>query len=88
MSISDNKGNWEFNFFQKKYDPIQEANIKLSMKVDNCFNPKDVHKYINPPETKEEIIMLKQKSGLILKTTEEIILQNYLKKKKIFMKMI
>ena len=82
MSISDNKGNWEFNFFQKKYDPIQEANIKLSMKVDNCFNPKDVHKYINPPETKEEIIMLKQKSGLILKTTEEIILQNYLKKKK------
>ena len=82
MSINDNKGNWEFNFFQKKFDPIQEANIKLSMKVDNCFNPKDIQKYINPGEIKEEIILLKQESGQILKTNEQIILQNYLKKKK------
>ena len=43
MSINDNKGNWEFNFFQKKYDPEQEAKLKLAMKFDNGFNPVILH---------------------------------------------
>ena len=39
---TNNKGNWEFSFFQKKYDPILESNIKQSMKPDNCFNPRAI----------------------------------------------
>ena len=26
-TIKNNKGNWEFNFFQKCYNPNEEANI-------------------------------------------------------------
>lgn len=81
MSVNDNKGNWEFNFFQKKYEPDQEAKLKLAMKFDNGFNPKDIHKYINHYETKEELILLKHNNGISLKTNEQLILQNYLKKK-------
>ena len=34
-----NKGNWEFSFFMKKHNPDSEANIKVSMKPSNGFNP-------------------------------------------------
>jgi len=81
MSINNNKGNWEFNFFQKKYEPEQEAKLKLAMKFDNGFNPKDIYKYLNNNETKEELILLKYNNGINLKTNEQLILQNYLKKK-------
>ena len=79
--IIDNKGNWEFSFFQKRFDPIQESNIKLSLKPLNSFNPKLVHQYINPDISKEEQLLIKQSSGVKLNTKEQIIIQNYSNKK-------
>lgn len=81
MNKVDNKGNWEFSFFQKKHDPNVESNIKLSLKPANSFNPKYIHQYINPEISKEEQYLQKKLSGQTLKTTENIILQNYLDKK-------
>jgi superfamily II DNA or RNA helicase len=72
----DNKGNWEYSFFQKRHDPNAEATIKLSMKPDNGFNPKNVHEYISPSISKEEIILKKKENGENLKTNEQIIYQN------------
>ena len=83
----DNKGNWEFSFFQKKYNPNEEANIKLSMKPDNGFNPKNVHNYINKTLSKEEKILIKKNQGTKIKSVEELILQNYLKKNEQIYKM-
>lgn len=80
-AYQENKGNWEFNFFQKKYDPTLEANIKLSMKPHNGFNPKDVHHYINPEVSKEEQLLEKKEKGEHLKASEQIILTNYLERK-------
>jgi len=79
---TDNKGNWEFNFYQKKYDPISEANIKQSMKQNTGFNPKNIDNYIKNIVPKEEIIFIKKKEGKKLKGAEEIILNNYLSKNK------
>ena len=79
---SDNKGNWEFNFYQKKYDPISEAIVKQSMKQNNGFNPKNISSYINKIVPKEELILIKKKEGKKLKSAEEIILNNYLSKNK------
>jgi hypothetical protein len=76
----DNKGNWEYSFFQKRHDPNSEATIKLSMKPDNGFNPKNVHEYINPSTSKEELILSKIKNGEKLKTNEQIIYQNIIDK--------
>ena len=76
----NDKGNWEFSFFQKKYDPNAESNTKLLMKPENGFNPKYVHNYINPQLSKEELILEKKKKGIILNTSENIILKNYLNK--------
>lgn len=77
----DNKGNWEFSFFQKKHDPNIESNIKLSLKPVNSFNPKHIHQYINPELSKEEQYLKKKLSGQPLKNNEQIIVQNYLDKK-------
>lgn len=76
----DNKGNWEFSFFQKKYDPVLESNIKQSMKLNNSFNPKLVHQYINPNTSKEELLLEKKNNGDILKSKDTIILNNYINK--------
>lgn len=81
MNKVDNKGNWEFSFFQKKHDPTVESNIKLSLKPANSFNPKYIHQYINPEISKEEQYLQKKLAGQTLKTNENIILQNYLDKK-------
>ena len=79
-NISDNKGNWEFSFFQKKYDPNNEGNIKLSINPDKNFDPKLIHQYINSTLSKEEIILNKKKNNESLNTSEMIILHNYLHK--------
>lgn len=86
--INNNKGNWEFNFFQKIHEDKnisnlnKEANIKIGLRTDNGFNPKHINKYINPELTKEEIIINKSNNKEILKTNEKIILENYLSKQK------
>jgi hypothetical protein len=72
-----NKGNWEFNPFQKGFDPNSEANIKVSMKPSNGFNPAHIHEYINSALTREELICIKKENGDNLKTNEQIIYQNY-----------
>ena len=78
----NDKGNWEFSFFQKKYDPNTESNIKLLIRSENGFNPKYVHEYINPSISKEELILDKKNKGVILKAAEIIILENYINKQK------
>jgi superfamily II RNA helicase len=80
--IKDNKGNWEFNFFQKYYNPNEEAKIKIQMKQDNDFNPKNIYKYIEIQISKEEVILNKQLNGILLKQSDKIILNNYINKKK------
>jgi hypothetical protein len=78
--IEDTKGNWEFSFFQKKFIPHVEQNIKESMKPENSFDPKYIHQYINPQKSKEELIIEKSKTSKLTKT-EQIIYDNYIKKK-------
>ena len=72
-----NKGNWEFNFFNKKHDPDQEAKIKVAMKPSNGFNPANVHRYITHEPSREELICAKKARGEFLKSGEEIIFNNY-----------
>ena len=79
--IKNDKGNWEFSFFQRKYDPNEESNIKLNMKSLNDFNPKLVHQYINPSLSKEELLLIKQKTVKKLNSNELIIVNNYINKK-------
>jgi hypothetical protein len=79
--IKNNKGNWEYNFFQKIYNPNEEAKIKLSIKPDNIFDVKNINKYIEKQISKEEIILEKKNKNIILKNNEKIILKNYIKKK-------
>jgi superfamily II DNA or RNA helicase len=84
----NNKGNWEFNFFQKIHDDKnmsnlnKEANIKIGLRMDNGFNPKHVNKYINQELSKEEVIINKINNKEILKTNEKIIIDNYYTKQK------
>ena len=78
--IKDNKGNWEFSFFQKNTDLILESNIKQLLKPDNGFNPKNIYNYMNTKLSKEEEIIKKKDNGIKLKNNELIILNNYLKK--------
>jgi superfamily II RNA helicase len=83
----NNKGNWEFSFFQKTYEDKnyninKEATIKVALRPDNGFNPKNIQQYINPEKTKEEIILDKKKNKEQLNTKEMIIMTNYLEKQK------
>ena len=76
-----NKGNWEYNNYQKFYDPNMESKIKLSMKI-NTFNPKEINNYINPTLSRAERINIKKNNNEKLKKDEIIILNNYLEKTK------
>jgi hypothetical protein len=76
----DNKGNWEYSFFQKKFNPDEEAGIKVSMRPENGFNPKNVHQYITPEISREEQIVNKKQRGENLKSTEKIVYDNYTRK--------
>jgi superfamily II DNA or RNA helicase len=77
-AYKENKGNWEFTFFQKKHDPDQEAKIKITMKPSNGFNPANIHHYINPAPTREELICAKKERGEHLKSAEQIVYDNYI----------
>ena len=67
-AYKENKGNWEFTFFQKRHDPDQEAKIKLTMRPSNGFNPANIHHYISPEQTREELICAKKARGEQLKS--------------------
>jgi len=77
----DNKGNWEYSFFQKNFNPDEESAIKVSMRPENGFNLKNINQYISPELSKEEKIELKVKNNELLKSNEKIIYNNYIKKK-------
>ncbi len=77
-AYKENKGNWEFTFFQKRHDPDQEAKIKLTMRPANGFNPAKIHHYINPEPTREELICARKARGEQLKSGEQIIYDNYI----------
>lgn len=82
IKFKDNKGNWEFNFNQKYYDPNLEAKIKLSMKPFNNIDFKNINQYINPELSREELLLNKyNNNNNNLKSSEKIIVNNYLKKK-------
>jgi len=79
--IQSSKGHWSFSFYQKAYNPDQEANIKMLMKPENGFNLKNINSYINNKLSKEELIKQKKENGKTLNSAEQLILENYLKKK-------
>ena len=79
-AFKDNKGNWEYSFFQKKFNPDEESKIKVSMRPENGFNPKNVHQYITPEISREEQIVMKKERGDVLKSTEKIVYDNYTQK--------
>lgn len=79
-AFKNNKGNWEFNFFQKKFDPNHESNIKILLKPENSFNPANVHKYITPEISKRDLIQKKKDNGEHLKSGEKIILDESIKR--------
>ncbi len=79
-AYKDNKGNWEYSFFQKKFNPDEEAGIKVSMRPENGFNPRNVHQYISPELSKEEIIVEKVEKGEVLRSFEKIIYDNHTQK--------
>jgi superfamily II DNA or RNA helicase len=78
---NEKKGHWLFSFFQKSNNPDHEANIKISMRPENGFNPKNVHHYINPEPSRVEQIISKQERGEYIKKSEQFVIDNYLKKK-------
>jgi hypothetical protein len=80
-TYNENKGHWLYSFFQKTFNPDVEANIKISMRPENSFNPKNVHSYINPKPSREELLIDKKANGIKLKTSEQFVVDNYQKKK-------
>jgi len=80
IDVKNNKGNWEFSFFQKKYDIEFEINTKLKLNPSNNFNPKLVSQYISILPSKENTLIEKNKIKK-LKSSENLILQNYNNKK-------
>jgi superfamily II RNA helicase len=71
----DNKGNWEFSFFQKKENKNIEAQIKKLLETENKFNPKYINDYINIKLSKEEELLLQDFNKL--STSDKIIVNNY-----------
>lgn len=80
--IKNNKGNWEFNIFQKRHDSTKEAKIKKDLHFVGGFNPTKIDDMMNPPLSKEDIIEEKIKKNQKLSSTEEIIYNNIKTKKK------
>jgi hypothetical protein len=78
---NEKRGHWLFSFFQKSHSFDTEANIKISMQPENSFNPKNVHNYINPEPSREEELISKKSRGEYIKTSEQIVIDNYTKKK-------
>jgi hypothetical protein len=80
---NDNKGNWEYSFFQKVIIPNEEQNIKFDLRPENSFDIKKIHQYLNPTISKEELIENKFNSLGKLSKSEMIIYNNYKSKKEL-----
>jgi superfamily II RNA helicase len=79
-AYKENKGNWEYNLYQKVFDPNHESKVKKSLEQKNIFNPRNIYQYIIPEISKEDRIVIKKSEGDQLTKTEEIIYNNYMKK--------
>ena len=80
--IKDDRANWEYSHYQRlKIVVGEEQKIKLDMAPTNCFDPKNVHDYITPKMSNDEIIYQKFKSGIKLSKKDNMILANIIKKK-------
>ena len=77
----NNKGFWQYSFFQKNHDPNNEAKIKVLMKPTNCFDPRNIHNYINPEKSKEQKIEDKYLNNEKLNSKEKIIYDSYIRMK-------
>ena len=71
-----NKGNWEYSFFQKTFDPNEESNRKVLLKPSNNIDPNNFHLHINPTLSREEDIFNRNKSGKKISKTESPFQQN------------
>lgn len=80
-AYQENKGNWEYNFFQKIFNPNEESNRKMMLKPSNNIDPNNFHLHVNPTLSKEEVIYNKSKDGVKISKTEKIILDNWLDKR-------
>jgi hypothetical protein len=77
----DNRGFWEYSIFQKIVIENEEENIKMSLKPENSFNPKLIDTYINPQMSREEKLLENKRNGLKISKSDNIIIDNYIKKK-------
>lgn len=77
----ENKGNWEYSFFQKVFNTNEESNRKVLLKPSNNIDPNNFYLYINPSLTREEKIFNKNKNNEKISKTEKIILDNWLNNK-------
>ena len=77
----DNRGFWEYSIFQKIVIENEEENIKMSLKPENSFNPKLIDTYINPKISREEKLLENKRNGLKISKSDNIIIDNYTKKK-------
>ena len=68
--MNNNKGNWEYSFFQKNHIENEEQNIKMELRPDYIFNLKKIQDYINPQLSKEEVIEQLFLSGEKLNKTQ------------------
>lgn len=81
VGIKDDKGFWEYSFFQKIIIPNEEQNIKAGLRLENGLNIKKIQHYINPVPNKEEIIVENYNNGIILSKIDKIIYDSYIEKK-------
>ena len=59
----DTKGYWEYSHFQKIEKPNEEEKIKGKLSGRGGFDPFKTQDYINPPKSKEELILEKLEEG-------------------------
>ena len=77
----DTKGFWEYSHNQKIVVENKEEEIKRNLRFLGGFDPSKVKDYINPHESKEEILEKKVREGKKLSGSEKIIFDNIREKR-------
>jgi superfamily II RNA helicase len=76
--MEDNRGNWEFAFFQQKTNLVEEAKIKKQLEPPFIMDFKNISMFIDDNyKSKEELLYLKKGK---LTSVEKIIMNNYNKR--------
>jgi superfamily II DNA or RNA helicase len=79
--MNNNKGNWEYSFFQKFHIENEEQNIKTEIRPEHVFDIKKIKDYINPQLSKEQVIEQMVLNNEKISKTQNIIYENYIKTK-------